>query len=1106
MNALDELNFRLGIGPSRPRLPITLQRSGYTPVRLLGKGSFGNAYLVYHAERKEHYVVKHVNMSSMTARQRKDAHQEIAVLQQLEYPNIIRYVEFYEEHPHLYIVMEYADGGDVYTHLKHLRSSVWALGSGGSGGLTEEQVISLFVQTTMAVKYMHDRRLLHRDIKSQNVFLTHNHVVKLGDFGISTVLMSTVAMAQTMCGTPCYFSPELCQGKPYNNKSDVWALGILLYELCTTGRLPFEATTMNRLMDDICHKEPRRIPSSFSEELWNLVQWMLKKDPRQRPDAGQILRSPVLVRAIPDVVKKLSATDPRCEVEYSRLLGSDAKPLPPVRPGVELQNQLSHQHQHQKQEDGKEHGRAGMFPSSGLVAAVVAAGAKRHDLFRKPNDEYPFSRGDAVGNGRQGLELNRPVKPPPSPSPLLREQKKKEEKEYGLAPLKAPLAGEGAGGGQAAEGGESKYNPILLQGKVNYFKGKDVGVKNDHRESPYGLNEPRENVVDKNLKEKKDAVTSAVNKEQKSQQDPQKRSPPKKPIAKVALQDLFLLYDEKKKRIIQEREQRSNVRNPMNYQPKDAISFRGKSAEAAAVPIDAERSELSENVQRQNSPQPPTPPPRRKLSDVLEEKANEEVTKKEKDINPSLTPASQNETVEKMIGEDADKKGNVESQNELAFVLRELTNHFESVHSSMARSQSGRSSPGMNATPRRHISETGSNEDDNNNNNRSPSTPSQGIGEGEEKDILGNADYDDYNVHDEDPGQEFADAMGTTLDLKSLQRSPTSPGAIPVESDGNAMQERIPLNIARYAAVSPARSQAIPSLSASGRQGRDALRNMDEKNNNNNNNNKGEVQTDGVSLMKEQPTSSPSQGVIPGEEYAVDGLMEEYGPPFNGGCLCDGVQFNGDASTIYGSFVCNCVVCSRFSGAMMGVEWLHLPDVSLEAFFSTLTEIQGEETPAAAAKLNDVTPAGAGVVAAQALAKASTPSAARRNEAAATAAVVVGKSEEKGKEGKDVAVLMPSLTRLVLEVPVASGGNTDGNDDSNNNNNNNNNKNDDDNKDVTGVQVMGEFTVYFCSRCGCTIGMTHYDIEGGLLAKAALSDVSLAVLESFQQTVGQTTM
>ncbi|CCW60240.1 unnamed protein product [Phytomonas sp. EM1] len=326
MDAVDELNFLLGIGPPRPNLPLTIRKSFYTSVRDLGKGTYGQAILVFHKIRNQYYVIKHINMSKMNSKQRKDAHKEISILQQLDHPNIVRYVEYFEEFPHLYIVMEYADGGDLGTHLTRIKNNAkHRLLSDPekdknslhqrNGLLTEPQVMSLFVQATIALKHMHDRRLLHRDIKSQNIFLTRNHVVKLGDFGISTVLKDTVAMASTMCGTPCYFSPEICLGKPYNNKSDVWALGVLLYEMCAN-RLPFESPTMKALMNEILHNEPRRIPANFSEELWELIQWMMHKDPKKRPDAQQVLMSSIVMRHMPSIIDKLKSiedTEKNCD-------------------------------------------------------------------------------------------------------------------------------------------------------------------------------------------------------------------------------------------------------------------------------------------------------------------------------------------------------------------------------------------------------------------------------------------------------------------------------------------------------------------------------------------------------------------------------------------------------------------------------------------------------------------------------------------------------------------------------------------------------------------------------------------------------------------------
>ena len=98
---------------------------------------------------------------------------------------------------------------------------------------TEDEIMHWFVQICLALKYIHGLRILHRDIKASNIFLTGTNCIKLGDFGISKVLQGTLEAAMTVVGTPYYMSPEVYQGKPYTLKSDVWSLGCLLYELCT---------------------------------------------------------------------------------------------------------------------------------------------------------------------------------------------------------------------------------------------------------------------------------------------------------------------------------------------------------------------------------------------------------------------------------------------------------------------------------------------------------------------------------------------------------------------------------------------------------------------------------------------------------------------------------------------------------------------------------------------------------------------------------------------------------------------------------------------------------------------------------------------------------
>jgi len=147
------------------------------------------------------------------------------LLKHLKHPNIVAYVNSFIEKNTLYIQMEYCECGDLASHIKEKKKK--------GETFTEEEILNWFIQICIALEYIHGRKILHRDIKSQNIFLTTNNTVKLGDFGISKLLESTNECAMTVVGTPYYMSPEVCENKPYTFKSDVWALGCVLYELCT---------------------------------------------------------------------------------------------------------------------------------------------------------------------------------------------------------------------------------------------------------------------------------------------------------------------------------------------------------------------------------------------------------------------------------------------------------------------------------------------------------------------------------------------------------------------------------------------------------------------------------------------------------------------------------------------------------------------------------------------------------------------------------------------------------------------------------------------------------------------------------------------------------
>lgn len=194
----------------------------------------------------------------MSEDEKREAIQESTILEKLDHSNIIKFREVYVDKVNkqtLNIVMDYADGGDLQVRIKAQKGKYFH----------ETQIVDWFTQICLAIKHIHDRKILHRDIKSQNIFLTKNGMVKLGDFGIAKCLNFTMDKAKTIVGTPYYLSPEIVHNKPYSFKSDVWSLGVLLYEMCAL-KMPFDAQNLPLLSLKIIKCSYNPLPPNFSKK------------------------------------------------------------------------------------------------------------------------------------------------------------------------------------------------------------------------------------------------------------------------------------------------------------------------------------------------------------------------------------------------------------------------------------------------------------------------------------------------------------------------------------------------------------------------------------------------------------------------------------------------------------------------------------------------------------------------------------------------------------------------------------------------------------------------------------------------------------------------
>ncbi|KAM3915087.1 serine/threonine-protein kinase Nek4 [Leptodactylus fuscus] len=260
----------------------------YRISRVVGKGSYGEVSLATHRAESKQYVIKKLSLRNAPRRERKAAEQEAQLLSQLKHPNIVAYKESWEaDDGFLYIVMSFCEGGDLYHKLKEQKNKL----------LPESQIVEWFVQIAMALQYLHDLHIMHRDLKTQNIFLTKSNIVKVGDLGIARVLESQYDMASTLIGTPYYMSPELFSNKPYNYKSDVWALGCCVYEMATL-RHAFNAKDMNSLVYRIIEGKLPPMPKDYSNELKDLIGTMLSRQPEKRPTPRQILRKPYIKQHI----------------------------------------------------------------------------------------------------------------------------------------------------------------------------------------------------------------------------------------------------------------------------------------------------------------------------------------------------------------------------------------------------------------------------------------------------------------------------------------------------------------------------------------------------------------------------------------------------------------------------------------------------------------------------------------------------------------------------------------------------------------------------------------------------------------------------------------
>eukprot|EP00793_Prasinoderma_coloniale_P003382 PRCOL_00006618-RA len=295
----------------------------YAVRELIGKGAFGDAYLVTRrakgaedapadangvgdggaegnaalaaaanggrgggSSRTRRYILKKIRLARQSERQRVASLQEMALAThaRLRHPYIVGAREAWIERGCMvHIVSQYCDGGDLYNVLRRARGRYFA----------EEQILEWAAQLLLAVDHLHSNNIIHRDIKSANVFLKRDGTARLGDLGLCKVLEHAGARATAVVGTPNYMAPEMLNDQPYGLGADIWSLGCVLYELAAL-RPAFTAFNVEGLADKIKKGSVAALPAHFSQPTRALIRSMLRRSAAERPSAAELLKHPLV--------------------------------------------------------------------------------------------------------------------------------------------------------------------------------------------------------------------------------------------------------------------------------------------------------------------------------------------------------------------------------------------------------------------------------------------------------------------------------------------------------------------------------------------------------------------------------------------------------------------------------------------------------------------------------------------------------------------------------------------------------------------------------------------------------------------------------------------
>lgn len=261
-------------------IPQTVDQ--YIIIKTIGSGAFATVYLAQHAVTQTMVALKCIAKKKLKNQAEFELLQrEVNLMRSMDHPFIVSFYEVLDDKDNFYISMELIENENLLDYINN------------NQGLGEQQARRVFSQLVAVLEYLHvEKRVMHRDLKAENVLLDKNYNVRLVDFGLSKAFSKNDPFLQTTCGSPAYVAPEIIKEKPYTSAADIWSLGVLLYAM-VAGHLPFNGDNISMMLQEILNSKPQ-IPKSLSPNLRELISRLLIKEPGARITLQQIIEHPWL--------------------------------------------------------------------------------------------------------------------------------------------------------------------------------------------------------------------------------------------------------------------------------------------------------------------------------------------------------------------------------------------------------------------------------------------------------------------------------------------------------------------------------------------------------------------------------------------------------------------------------------------------------------------------------------------------------------------------------------------------------------------------------------------------------------------------------------------